>query len=337
MKPWRLAALLGLSYPLAVCVPPAQAQVHIREISGFVRAQGMNQPPPGTILSLQLGGGGTLERVTPQGSGYFKFEALHKGVYYVVATAPGYQEASQRVEVIGTPRVSVHITLFPIVREPETVVPPADAGVVDQRQLRIPEGARKEFERGTHELFEKKSPAAAVPHFQKAIHEYAEYYEAYHLLGTAYMDQQQWPEAEEALKHSVEVNQEYAPAYTTLGALYNRQQKFAEALPLLRKAMEMDDSWQCHFELAQSLLALGEIQEAAPHAQQAHTLAPRFPLVHLVLGNIALRQQDIQQGRDEYAHFLELVPQGPLAERVRLKMQEFDRLLAQTKKEFVAP
>lgn len=49
--------------------------------------------------------------------------------------------------------MTVYFTLLPEKQEPEPVPePPAEAALIDQRQLRIPAGARKEFERGSREL-----------------------------------------------------------------------------------------------------------------------------------------------------------------------------------------
>lgn len=308
---------------------PLFAQFTGRQITGYVRAEGSTEAPPATTVSLQLSGGGVLEETTASGDGYFKFESLHKGVYYVVARAPGYREVSQRVEVLLIPLVSIRVTLIPDRREPKPAPePPPEAALVDQRQLRIPDTAHKEFDAAVHELFEKKDPQAAVPHLQKAVDLYPEYYESYHLLGTTYMDLQKWDEAEAALKHALEITDEYAPAYTTLGALYNRQQKFDQALPLLERALELNgDSWQCRFELARTLLAQGKARQALPHARQAHEQAPQFPLVHLVLGNVHLRLRNLQKGQEEYRHFLALVPQGPLANQVRARLQKVDELL----------
>lgn len=311
------------------------AQFGGREISGYVRAQGSAEPPPGTVISLQLSGGGLLEQTTPQGNGFFKFEALQKGGYYVVVRAPGYREASHRVDVIVMPRMTVYFTLVPESREPEAVPElPAEAALIDQRQLRIPEDARKEFERGSRELFEHMKPAAAVPHLRRATEVYPEYYEAFHLLATAYMDQQEWGKAESALKQALEINDAFAPGYTTLAALYNRQSRFAEALPLLDRALSLGaQTWQCHLEMARSLMGEGAFDKAEPHAAEAHRLAPEFPLVHLVLGNLALQQHDLRRGRDEFQHFLELVPTGPLADTVRAKLAEIETVLSPSSSE----
>ena len=325
--------LMGLTCGICLLIGLSglEAQFTGREITGYVRAAGYSGAPPGTVVQLQLVGGGTDQQVNVDSSGRFQFQPSSGGLYYVVAKAPGYREVSQRVDLITNIRLSVHLNLVPDRDEtsPHTNTTPA----VTQRQLQIPEKALKEFERGARELMQSKKPKEALPRFHKAIEIYPDYYEAYELIGTAHMDLQEWAKAEEALKGSLRINGEYAPSLIALGAVYNRQGRFAEALPLLQKAGEIEpDSWLCHLELAQCLLPLGKVAEAEPHARLAHEKNPDFPLVHLAMANLGLAKGDLALGREECDHFLKLVPNGPLAEMVKAKVKEIDALLAEEQK-----
>lgn len=310
-----------------VAVASLNAQMPDRAINGFVRARGSSVPPPGTVVTLQLVGGGTENQVVPGGNGRFAFESLSNSIYYVVAKAPGYREASQRVDLVTNRRFTVTLTLVP---EPGPGAGQPSVGLITNRDIAIPKDARNEFEHASDLLRERKLPDA-ISHLQKAVRLYPEYYEAYEVLGTAYMDEQKWPEAEQALKRSLEIDDQYAPAYVALGATYNRQGKFADALPLLEKAEQLDpESWLCHLELAQSLLPQGKMEEAETHARLAHEKNTQFPLVHLALANVALAKGDLRLGREECEHFLKLVPEGPLAQMVKAKLAEIVSTLAQT-------
>src|SRR3972149_6890608 len=98
----RKALLAGLA--LAVCgfvgLSGVEAQFTGREISGYVRAAGYSGAPPGTVVQLQLVGGGTDQQINVDSSGRFQFQPPTGGIYYVVARAPGYREASQRVDLV---------------------------------------------------------------------------------------------------------------------------------------------------------------------------------------------------------------------------------------------
>lgn len=326
----KKAFLMGLAFSVCLFIGLSglEAQFTGREISGYVRAAGHNGAPPGTVVQLQLVGGGTDQQVTVDSSGRFQLQPMSNGIYYVVAKAPGYREASQRVDLITNIRFTVHINLVPDRDEtsPHTNTTPA----VTQRQLQIPEKALKEFERGARELMQNKKPKEALPHFRKAVEIYPDYYEAYELIGTAHMDLQEWPKAEAALKGSLRINDQYAPSLIALGAVYNRQGRFAEALPVLEKAGTIEpDSWLCHLELAQCLLPMGKVAEAEPHARLAHEKNPDFPLVHLAMANLGLAKGDLALGREECEHFLKLVPNGPLAEMVKAKVKEIEAMLAE--------
>ncbi|MCI0461385.1 MAG: tetratricopeptide repeat protein [Gemmataceae bacterium] len=320
-------APLGVLF-LAVALPSAEAQFSGKEINGYVRAQGRSEPPPGTVVELQGSGGGVDQSVRPDSSGRFTFSSLGKYIYYVVAKAPGYREASQRVDLVTMVRATVHLNLVPEATESPTEA--VAVHPVSERELAIPAEARKQFEQGARMLMQEKKPQQAIPHLQKAVKIYPDYYEAYQLMGTAYMDQQKWPDAEQALKKSIALNDQYAPSLVALGAVYNREGRFADALPVLEKAEKLDpDSWLCHLELAQSLLPQGKVEEAEPHARAAHEKNPQFPLVHLAMANLGLAKGDLALAREECQHFLNLVPQGPLAEMVKAKMNEIDTALAE--------
>lgn len=321
--------LVGVVAALLLGLTPATLQAQeggSGNISGFVYAAGSSQPPPGVLVSLQSDAGEIITQITPEGSGRFQFSGIRRGVYYVTARAPGYREASQRADLILIRHTTVQLVLVPDRRNPPQA--PAQASPVDQRQLRIPEPARKEFERGARELFEKKDTVACMPHFQKAVSLYPEYYEAYHLMGTVYMDRKEWDQAEQMLNRALELNQDFAPAYFALGAIRNQQGKPAEAEKFLLRGLELQpEAWQGHLEICQTYFSQGALPQAREHAIRAHELKPELPVVHLVLANIYVAETSYAPARTEYQHFLERAPQSPVAERVREQIRQLDRAL----------
>ncbi|HXE74023.1 MAG TPA: tetratricopeptide repeat protein [Candidatus Xenobia bacterium] len=324
-RKWLISAALVFVFCFAL---PLASRAQDGEISGNVWVAGSNQPPEGTVITLSSDAGEIIQQVTPQGGGRFQFSYLRRGVYYVTVRAPGYHDGTQRADLFTIKRMSLFFTMVSK-REKGAPQPPAEEAVVDERQLRIPEKARKEFERGARDVIgERPNPESGLKHLRKAVELYPEYYEAYSLMGTAYMDLQKWPEAEEALRHSLKLNDRYAASYFALGAMYNRQSKPAEAAELLEKGLEIDaNGWSGHLELAQSCLSLNQVQKAEDHARRAHELAPKFALVHVVLANTLLRRQDLKAARQEYQHYLDSAPQGPLAGQVRTVMDRIDTAL----------
>src|SRR5258708_12716100 len=84
-----------------------------------------------------------------------------------------------------------------------------------------------------------KDPVESLKHFQKAIKIYEPYPQAYRMLGDAVVEKQQWPEAETALKKSIELQPDLAPAYFDLGALRNQTKNYAGAEQSLKKGLEL--------------------------------------------------------------------------------------------------
>ncbi len=324
----RFALLASLAFLSCLLPAPARAQGSA-EIAGYVRVSNSSEPPPGTLVTLHSDAGEIIQQVTPEAGGRFAFSFLTRGVYYVSARALGYREVSERADVTLIHRLTVFLTLIPD-RPPPQPQPSAASALIQQRQLRIPAEARKEYERGQKELANGK-PDIAVEHLEKAKEIYPEYVEAEELIGTIYMDQQKWDKAEKSLNKCVEMDPQFPGGYIALGALYNRTGRFDEAERVLERGVELDpNAWQGHFELGTSLLVQNKVKEAEAHARRAHELQPKYPLVHLLAGNVALHQNDLMTARNEFGHFLALLPDSPLAPAVKAKIAEIDTALRST-------
>ena len=61
---------------------------------------------------------------------------------------------------------------------------PEPGQVVSVRELSIPPKALHDFQKGA-ELLAKKDAAGSLPHFQRAVEEFASFYEAYYKMGVA--------------------------------------------------------------------------------------------------------------------------------------------------------
>ncbi|MCI0355990.1 MAG: tetratricopeptide repeat protein, partial [Acidobacteria bacterium] len=300
-------------------------------ISGTVHFKGGVPVPEAVTVYLESEIGEMIDQTSLRGNSRFEFRQVARTRYVVRATAPGYREATNRVDLTLMPAQSTMLTLYAVPDE----TPGGQRGLgsteasVPVAALLVPEGAQRELAKGG-EALQQNAPEKAVEHFKKAIEIYPEYYQAHLSLGALYMDQQKWAEAEGSLKKSIEINSQYAPSHAALGALYNRTGRAEEAIPELERSLELNpNSWQAHFELAQALLATGKAQEAEPHARRAREMEPKQPLTYLVLGNVLLRQNNLTGAKQEYQSFLEVSPDSPLAGQVREKMAEMDRQMAQ--------
>jgi tetratricopeptide (TPR) repeat protein len=164
---------------------------------------------------------------------------------------------------------------------------------VSLRELRTPGKALRAYARGT-ELLANNDAEGSLPLFQRAISEYAGYYEAYDRIGSANLKLWRVPEAEQAFRKSIEVSGgRYAHLLLALGAILDDHKNFAEAESVIRKGLSLDpNSWRGHYYLALALFGLNRLADAEQSAQEALRRKPDFPEAQLLLSNIHSHEED---------------------------------------------
>jgi tetratricopeptide (TPR) repeat protein len=190
--------------------------------------------------------------------------------------------------------------------------PQQSSYAVSVRELRIPPKALHAFEQGI-ELLAKKDPAGSLPHFQRAILEYAGYYEAYDRIGAANLKLLRIPEAEQAFRKSIDVSGgQYAHPLLALGAILDDRKDFAEAVAVIRKGLNLDpDSWTGHYYLGLALFGLDRLEEAGQSVREALLRTADFPSAHLLLADIHCREKDFRSLVNDLNDYLKLAPDGP--------------------------
>ena len=323
----RSRRLLGVIVPFVSLAAAGSIAAQSGRISGLVRTTGTSRPVAGVVVSLHSDAGEIIQQVTPEGGGRFQFSALRRGIYYVSARAPGYQEARERADLFSTPHVSVFLSLVPDQKGASSQAPAQ--GAVDQRELLVPEGAQKELDRGKKFLFENKESARSIPHFRRAVEIYPYYASAYVFLGMAHMDLRQWKEAESALGKAIELNDKLAAAHLALGTCLNMQGNHAAAVKPLLRGLELNpETADGHYELGKAYWALGRWQEAEPHVRKALTMRPEFPTGHLLMGNILMAKRDAPAALKEFKEYLRLDPNGQFAAPTRDLIIKIEQALA---------
>ncbi len=167
-----------------------------------------------------------------------------------------------------------------------------------------------------------------MSHLRKATTLYPEYVQAYHLLGTLYMDQAEWELARKSLKRALELNERFAPSYFAWGAMLNRRGKPAKAQEVLERGLEFDpNAWQGHVEICKSYYAVGDLTEAVEHALRAHSLSPEISVIHLVLADVYVADGSYTEAKTEYQHFLDRAPSSPWRARILEQIRRLDGAL----------
>jgi tetratricopeptide (TPR) repeat protein len=259
--------------------------------------------------------GGALTTGITNSSGAFAFSGLRSGNYYVTVESPGYEATRVDVNFSNHPPVALQVMLRPAGSMDR--VPVGD--VVSTRQLSIPRRAREAMERGLEQMHGKSNYQGSLQHFERAIREYPQYYEAYAQMGVAHMYMGDAAKAEELLRTSIEMSEQtYAEGYSILASVYSTQKRFTEAEDAARQAVGLDaQSARAQHELARALhgLDLGLAAEAA--ALEAVRLDPSGLDTRLLLANIHLRMRNYAALLKDLDLYLEMAPDGPDAAQAR--------------------
>ena len=167
-----------------------------------------------------------------------------------------------------------------------------------------------------------------MPHFQRAISEFAGYYEAYDRMGAADLKLWRVPEAELAFRKSIELSGgRYAHPLFALGAILDDQEKFAEAETVIRRGLDLDpDSWTGHYYLGLALFGLNRLEEAEKSIHEALLQKTDFPEAHLLLADIHSRERDYRSLLSDLNEYLKLAPNGPASGWAKALLESAQRM-----------
>jgi len=317
-----LGLLLAASAPVFAQRGKPNPNYGNTSITVQVRFKNSSMGPAGVMVTLEGEGSGLIGNTQTDGQGKASFHPPDAGYYVVLVRYPGYQSATERVDLTTNPVAYVNIELKP---DKQAGPPPPTATIAAS----TPENAAKEFRAGEKLLNEKNDPDGALKHFRKATEIYKTFSEAYLMVGLIYLDQKKLEDAHAALQQSVTLDSKSASAYLALGAVLNQEKKYADAEKALTRGLEINpDAVEGQYELAKTYLALGRWQDAEPHALKAAALQPAMAPVHVLLGNIALRKRDAPGALKEFQEYLRLDPKGPMAEGTQAMVKKIQDTLS---------
>ena len=182
------------------------------------------------------------------------------------------------------------------------------AGIEDRRTLYL---------EGMVALIEQK-PEKAVSALKAALTIDPLYAEAHNTLGSIYMQQKRFAEAETEFVEACNnvLYQTPEKAYHNLGNLYRLQDKNEQAQSCYHKAIEINsDYFPSHYELSSLYFNLNKFEPAAQEAEKARQISPEHPGVWLQIGKIEKAQQKIPQAIEAFKQVIKLQPNGSFADR----------------------
>jgi len=330
----RLVRVLAPALALGVFSAAAFSQRTVPSpalsIGGVVRDEKTNQYIAAATLDLQRTSGESGSPTIVSGTrGDFQFTRVGSGDYVITVHAKGYETAAFPLMLGGISLSNLTITM----RASESANPSAAGDPVSAHQLSIPQRAREEFDKGMKEMVSAKLDYhRALPHFERAIQEFPDYYEAFAEVGIIQHHLGDKAAAEQALRKSAELSENrYLDALSLLAQMLNDQERFSDSERVARTCATQDESaWVCDLELARALSGLKRAGEAEPVALKARDLNPNNPGTFLVLGNIHIQERKYADVVNDFDTYLNLNPSGPESDQVRAAQQQARRALART-------
>jgi len=195
---------------------------------------------------------------------------------------------------------------------------PSPRAVVSVRELSIPPKAVREFQKGIDYL-KKEDASGSLPHFEQAIANFSNYYEAYFEIGIADLKLSRTADAEQALRKSVKMSAgHYADPLFALGGILLNQNKFTEGEKVLREALNLNPtSWAGNYCLGWALLGLNRFQDAEKSVREAIRWKADAADSYLLLADIHGHLHDYSTLLHDLDEYLKLEPNGPMNDKVR--------------------
>lgn len=333
LRSTRCLFVLALLVTLLGSTAPAQSDMDSSLPGSSFEITGQVTSPDGRKLvqfvNIHLQKGGSLvDQRTTDSTGRFRFSKLIPGQYMISASSPGFKVAPQQVDVSRfIPRVHLLLQLVP---EGETFAKPKSTSpkVVNAN---VPEKARNEFEKGRAALANQKVDEA-IARLQSAVTLYSDYYEAYVVLGTVYMDQSNWDKAQVVLRRALEISPTAVEPMVSLGEVYRRQKKYDEGEKVLQEAIKLDDqSWLGHYTLGRIYWEKNDLVNAGKQIGTTIQLQPDFPDSRAMAGNIFVRARMPENAIIEYEEYLRLAPKGQFADEIRELVKKLKTMTEQKK------
>jgi len=253
--------------------------------------------------------------------GRFVIPNVSDGTYTLEVQADSnlYEPVTQEVRVIYGAHPGLIITL----REKKHSASKSNTNVISAGELaqEVPDGARKEFEKGAQFSNEGKIQDA-IERFKKALAIFPAYLMARNNLGVQYLKQGQWPKAAEQFEAAIEIDSKALNPRQNLAIALIEQKKYAQAIEHLNRAISMDSSSSTtHLYAGIASLGIDEIDQAERELSTALSLGGPEN-AHFYLALVHLKKGEREPAVRELKAYLEKLPKGEKAPRARQLLEK---------------
>jgi Flp pilus assembly protein TadD len=331
-----LFIILGLSLiPVVVHAQGSGKQVtgtggnHV--IQGYVYFPSGRRAEGTIIVKLQSLQYAELQ-VIPDSSGAFTFSNLAPGSYEVIINAgDDYEIAREGVYIDSDLNLSRVGARLPSTTRRYTVMvhlnlknkSATKPAVVDANLAAVPEKPRKLYEKGLEEA-RTDDAAKAADSLKEAVALYPNFPLALNELGVQYLKLRQVDKAVEALKGAVKLSPDAFTPRLNLGIALLEARQFGEAEQQLREALKRNaNAATAHMYLGIALLRLSKFDDAEKELLTAtEANASQLSMANYYLGGLYWRKHEYQRAVEQLEKYLQLAPNAPDADRVRITIKD---------------
>jgi tetratricopeptide (TPR) repeat protein len=316
----RYSHLLIFAFLFSYVARAQDINVHIVYADG--RAAG-----PNLRVRLMSGGSSTpVSEIFTNGRGEAAFYASKGGIYHVVVSGDGIEEADSggfEVETRNTTQQLYLAVLSTASTSKQTAGGPQSVSAVD---LNVPKGAKKEFDEG-NKAMASQDWAKAIQRLERAIAIYPQYALAYNNIGVAYGRMNEPAKERAALEKAIGLNDHFVPAYLNLAKMSLREQDAARAETLLESALRAEpQNVETMTLLVEAQLLNKQYDAAIDGASKVHALPHQnFAVVHYIAARAYERQNQPQGALAELQIFLTEEPNGARADHVREEITQIKK------------
>jgi tetratricopeptide (TPR) repeat protein len=315
---WLVLAYLSLLIPLAQAQTSGSlvGNVHVHVVYADDRKAGGNL----MVRLMDGSGSNTVQTMYTNAQGKADFWNVQApGIYHVVVTGEGIQDADSGLFEVDTRKVSQaqFIEVHPT-QAADARTGGAKASTVSASDLAVPSKARKEVEEAGKAI-SKQDWSKAVELLNQAIAIYPQYAAAYNILGVVYANMNDPVHEQQALEKAVSLDEHYAPACQNLVKLYLREKSYPQAETLLGKGLRADPNNGVYLMLMADVQYMqGHYDAAIATVQRMHTVSTDHPATaHYIAAKAYEQKNKPQDALGEMQMFLKEEPTGQRADHVR--------------------
>jgi len=283
-------------------------------------------------------GGGTQSNIDFSASNDSPMSSPSNGMQFPGSSAPRFGSSQNmltgcevRVSVPGFMPLNKTITGHPDITGIDvgtlhlTRVAGVSGSSISVTSLQVPDGARKEFEKGDKDA-RRNHLDTATQHMEKAVAQYDKYAAAWNALGKLYAANHEAEKSQQAFEKAIAADPHYIPPYLSLADQELQDQEFVLAVETAGKALDMDPSiGVANFIQAIANFKLHRLDAAEKSAQMAEKGEhENMEDLHALHAEILLEKHDYPNAAAQMRAYLKEFPKGRFADQMKNELHQIE-------------